>query len=77
MRVNLVNGVGAVVLDGRAGNDSITTLQSIKTLGIKDSGGNQVLTSRQAAVVDATNSTDVITQFNLWLARARTHGFIW
>ena len=38
--------------------------------------GVQVLTARQPAVVDATNSVDVITQLNALLARVRTHGII-
>jgi hypothetical protein len=38
--------------------------------------GNQVVTARQAAVANATNATDVITQLNALLARLRTHGLI-
>jgi len=30
---------------------------------------------RQAAVANATSTSDVVAQFNTWLARARTHGF--
>lgn len=36
----------------------------------------QVVSSQQAAVADATNATDVITQLNALLARLRTHGLI-
>ncbi len=38
--------------------------------------GNQVVTSRQPAIADATNAVDVITQFNTLLAELRTHGLI-
>lgn len=36
----------------------------------------QVVGAQQAAVADATNSTDVITQLNALLSRLRTHGLI-
>jgi hypothetical protein len=38
--------------------------------------GTQVVGARQAAVADATNATDVITQLNALLAKLRTHGLI-
>ena len=36
----------------------------------------QVVGARGAAVADATDAASVITQLNLWLARARIHGLI-
>jgi hypothetical protein len=39
-------------------------------------GGTKVVGARGAAVSDATNATDVITQLNALLARLRTHGLI-
>jgi hypothetical protein len=39
-------------------------------------GGTKVVGSQGAAVADATNATDVITQLNALLARARAHGLI-
>ena len=39
-------------------------------------GGNLVITSQQAAVANATDAADVITQLNALLARLRTHGLI-
>ena len=41
-----------------------------------DSGGNQVVGSRQAAVADATDAASAITQLNDLLAKLRTHGLI-
>jgi hypothetical protein len=41
-----------------------------------DSGGNQVVGSRQSAVADATDAATVITQLNALLAKLRTHGLI-
>lgn len=38
--------------------------------------GTQVVGPRGAAVADATNATDVITQLNALLARCRAHGLI-
>jgi hypothetical protein len=36
----------------------------------------QVVTTRQAAVADATGAGDIVAQFNALLARIRTHGLI-
>ena len=54
-------------------NSSGLELASGKVLRV---AGVQVLTARQAAVANATNATDVITQLNSLLSGLRTHGLI-
>jgi hypothetical protein len=44
--------------------------------GYKDGIGNQVVGSRQLPVDDATDLTDIVSQFNLLLAAVRNHGLI-
>lgn len=39
-------------------------------------GGNQVIGSQQSAIADATDAAAAISQLNLLLAAARTHGLI-
>ena len=44
--------------------------------GVVKISGTQVLGAQGAAVANATNSTDVITQLNALLSRLRAHGII-
>ena len=59
------------VTNGTAGQRRDLMLRSLW-----DSGGNQVVGTREAAVADATDAATVITQLNNLLAKLRTHGLI-
>ncbi len=80
---------GAIVLKAAPALGSGTTLQTAATVVTVDStganlasgkvlkvAGTPVVGAQGAAVADATNGTDVITQLNSLLARLRTHGLI-
>lgn len=57
-----------------AGRTNIAS--DLNTTGFIYQNGTQILRGQQEAVADATNSTDVVTQFNLLLKKVRNHGLI-
>jgi hypothetical protein len=63
-------GAGKVRIDNALSVLGAATVSSIRV------GANQVVGARGAAVANATNAGDVITQLNAFLAIARTHGLI-
>lgn len=74
---NSNTGIGRAA-DGvvEANDGNLGTVRDFKARKYLDSNGVQVVTTQGAAVADATNGTDVITQLNTLLARLRAHGLI-
>lgn len=70
-------GTGAQAVGGGPGGagyrDHLPGVTSLESLSV---GGNQVVGARQPAIADATDAASAITQLNLLLTAARTHGLI-
>lgn len=69
------------VLYVRSGGSSLTNGADVRADRFSattyyDGSNNQVVTTRGAAVADATGAGDVVAQLNTLLARLRTHGLI-
>lgn len=75
LRVAAASGQTGDTLEITA-SDRATVLASFDASGHLKVGGTQVVGAQGAAVADATNATDVITQLNALLARLRAHGLI-